>query len=118
MSRNVYYQKNQKATLRSFISDYLREITPTTSQSKTQLTLPIIQSVTNQRIRIGLSYLTQRGRECVTALLNMIFYFQVADALGLSKRTVEYYIENIKRKYDLTNKKQLIDYFRYVKPWL
>jgi len=118
LNRNVYYQKNQKATLRSFISDCLREITPTASQSKTQLTPPIIKSVTNQRTRIGLSYLTQRERECVAALLNMKFYYQVADALGLSKRTVEYYIENIKRKYDLANKKQLIDYFTHVKPWL
>lgn len=98
-----------------FVTHCLGEITPTATQSKTQVTPPVTKSVASQRTRIGRSYLTQRERECVAALLKMRFYHQVAAVLGLSKRTVEYYIENIKRKYGLANKKQLIAYFTHVK---
>lgn len=50
-----------------------------------------------------------RELDCIELLLFGYSYKCIANKLGLSTRTVEYYIENIKRKLNCTNKQMLIE---------
>ena len=83
-----------------------RFVTPLEDSSQVQL--GVRQAL---RIEVGESYLTQREYQCVKALLQRRYYSEVATVLGLSTRTVEYYINNIKKKFHLLNKKALIQFF-------
>lgn len=54
--------------------------------------------------------LTPRERDCVTWLLRGRTASQIGQELGLSKRTVEHYLDNIKDKWGCHNKQELIDF--------
>ncbi len=52
-------------------------------------------------------YLTKREMEVFLLLDKPITNKEIAELLNLSKRTVEYYIENLLRKFHCKNKKEL-----------
>jgi DNA-binding CsgD family transcriptional regulator len=52
--------------------------------------------------------LTQRQMQCAESLLNGRTAKETAFLLGLSTRTVEYYLGNIKLKLECRNKSELI----------
>lgn len=53
-------------------------------------------------------HFSKREKECINLLLAGKKTSEMADMLSLSKRTVEYYIENIKCKLNVTSKTDLI----------
>jgi DNA-binding CsgD family transcriptional regulator len=53
-------------------------------------------------------YLTQRELDCMLGFLNGETITQVADQLNLSPRTVEFYLNNMKRKLKCRTKAELI----------
>lgn len=53
--------------------------------------------------------LTQREEECIFYLLQGKTAKSIGEILSLSRRTVEYYIENIKSKFGCSTKMELID---------
>jgi DNA-binding CsgD family transcriptional regulator len=57
-------------------------------------------------------YLTQRETECVLYLLTGLTVKIVAEKLGLSTRTVEFYINNIKAKLKCRTKTQLLSHIK------
>lgn len=65
-------------------------------------------------------YLTQREAECMLNLINGRTISATATALALSSRTVEFYVNNMKKKLDCRTKSDLIekilktDFMRYV----
>lgn len=56
-------------------------------------------------------YLTQRELECMLGFLNGNTINQVAHKLDLSPRTVEFYLNNMKRKLKCRTKTELINKF-------
>ena len=54
------------------------------------------------------TYLTYREATCMLLLLRGKTIYSIADFLGLSYRTVEHYINNIKAKVGCTNRSELI----------
>ena len=75
-------------------------------------------SLLDSRVRVGESYLTVREYECIQELLQGKKYAAIAASLGLSKRTVEFYLKNIMRKFSCRNKKALMEYFSLEFPQL
>lgn len=57
------------------------------------------------------SYLSSQEHQVIRLLLTGLKYREIATELKLSSRTVEFYIENIKKKFDCKKKKQLIELF-------
>ena len=55
------------------------------------------------------AYLSQRQAECMTCLIYGKTMRKTAERLGLSVRTVEYYVDNIREKLDCNNKCILIE---------
>lgn len=53
-------------------------------------------------------YLTHREAECVVRLVKGLTIRDIAEALTLSARTVEFYLKNIKKKLAVRTKSQLI----------
>lgn len=53
--------------------------------------------------------LTARERECLKLLIQHHSYKDIAAMLGLSHRTVEFYIDNIKNKFTCWNKQEVIE---------
>lgn len=53
--------------------------------------------------------LTQREADCVYHLLQGTTFTQVAEVLQLSTRTVEYYVNNIKKKLDCRKKQEVVE---------
>ncbi len=53
-------------------------------------------------------YLTEREAECVELILEGKTYQKAAEELDLSKRSVEFYINNTKQKLGFRTKKELI----------
>jgi DNA-binding CsgD family transcriptional regulator len=76
-----------------------------------QRTLPVKNKLRIDRIylnnTIG-SYLTQREFECVKLLILGKSAEEVGLIVGISKRTVEKYLENVKKKFSCTKTTQLI----------
>lgn len=56
-------------------------------------------------------YLTQREFDCLNLLVKRKTAKEIAKALNLSSRTVEYYLERIKLKLNCDSRSQLIDLF-------
>ena len=54
-------------------------------------------------------YLSQREADCMFYLLNGKTNVAAADQLDLSPRTVEFYVSNMKKKLNCTNKFELIE---------
>ena len=52
--------------------------------------------------------LTKRQMQCAEYLLSGMTATEIANELGLSRRTVEYYLANIKSKLKCSNKVELI----------
>lgn len=52
--------------------------------------------------------LTKRQSECLYHLVRGLTAKQIAKVLGLSNRTVEFYLENLKEKFNCSNKSDLI----------
>ena len=63
------------------------------------------------RINFDNSYLTPRENDCIQQLLQGKKYQEIGDSLGLSKRTVEFYMKNIMKKFNCRNKKAVKQYF-------
>lgn len=59
--------------------------------------------------RYGSVYFTQREAECMVLLLRGKTINKVAEKLGLSPRTVEFYLKNMKIKLGCRTKFELID---------
>lgn len=55
------------------------------------------------------SALTNRELQCISLLMRGHTSKMIANKLNLSRRTVEFYIENIKQKFGCTHKSQLIE---------
>lgn len=53
--------------------------------------------------------ITHRQAECLYYLFRGKTAKQIAKILNLSYRTIEYYIENLKNKFDCKNRTELID---------
>ncbi|CAM2944449.1 transcriptional regulator LuxR [Legionella steigerwaltii] len=60
-------------------------------------------------IEIENIYLSRREKECLQFLIRGKNTREVAQILGLSKRTVEHYLENIKNKMSVNTKSELIE---------
>lgn len=54
-------------------------------------------------------HLSKRQEECMDLLIKGNSANQIGDALGLSKRTIEFYLENIKNKLSCNSKQELIE---------
>jgi len=67
--------------------------------------------IRERRMNINDSYLTPRETQCVQHLLLGKKYQEIAESLGLSKRTVEFYMKNIMKKFNCPNKKSVKEYF-------
>ena len=52
--------------------------------------------------------LTERQLQCVKYLLQGKTAREIAEILGLSRRTVEYYLSNVKSRFECNNKVELI----------
>jgi DNA-binding CsgD family transcriptional regulator len=72
----------------------------------------------DSRVCVGESYLTAREYECIQELLQGKKYAAIAASLGLSKRTVEFYLKNIMKKFSCRNKRALLEYFSLEFPQL
>lgn len=59
-----------------------------------------------------LSMLSSRENECICRMIVGQTYKEVAASLGLSHRTVESYIDNIRHKTGLHYKNEIIKYFK------
>jgi len=57
-------------------------------------------------------YLTQREAECVLCLLTGCSMKKVGEKLGLSARTIEFYVNNIKAKLKCRTKAELLDHIK------
>lgn len=58
--------------------------------------------------RFGHAYITAREADCVAELIQGKTARDIGEALGLSKRSVEYYIDNARTRLDCSNRKTLI----------
>lgn len=54
------------------------------------------------------SKVTKREKECLDYLMKGLTAKHIARKLNLSPRTIEFYIENMKKKFDCSNRTQLI----------
>jgi DNA-binding CsgD family transcriptional regulator len=54
--------------------------------------------------------LTKRELECIQLIMRGRTAKEMADVLGLSPRTVEFYINNIKSKIGCSKKSKIVDY--------
>lgn len=54
-------------------------------------------------------YFTQRETECMVLLLRGMTITAVAEELGLSPRTVEFYVKNMKMKIGCSSKSELVE---------
>lgn len=74
----------------------------------------------NKKIRINLSplypdvYLTRREAECVYMLLKYTTRKKIAENLGISFRTVDYYLTQVKRKLQLKNNRELARFMKKI----
>ena len=57
-------------------------------------------------------YLTQREQEIIDLLMQNMKNREVAAALNLSVRTVEFYIQNLRLKFACNNKKELLQRYK------
>ncbi len=57
-------------------------------------------------------YLTARESECIKLLILNKKLIEIAEELGLSKRTVEFYMKNVRTRFDLRKKAEMITYFK------
>ncbi|MBT4880510.1 MAG: helix-turn-helix transcriptional regulator [Alphaproteobacteria bacterium] len=60
----------------------------------------------------GFTSLTRRETECLESISNGLSTKEIANHLGLSTRTIEYYVNNIKTKTQYKNKSDLISIFK------
>ncbi len=65
-----------------------------------------------QRYYLGTAYLTTREIQCVKLLMKNKTMQAIGDSLGLSKRTIEFYMNNIRQRFSLNNRAQMIEYFK------
>lgn len=63
----------------------------------------------NGQVALQKDPFSPRELDCIKLLMFGYSYKRIASKLDLSTRTIEYYIENIKRKLDCCNKQMLID---------
>ncbi len=68
----------------------------------------------SHRHHYGKSYLTPREFDCVKLLLENKKMKEIAFDLGLSKRTVEFYMKNIRQRYSLRKRSEVIAYFKNI----
>lgn len=79
---------------------------PLTSSSLTEKNPPIqVNQNQNEYANIKVS---KREKECLTCLAKGMTAKEIARVLNLSPRTIEFYIENMKKKYRCNNRIQLI----------
>lgn len=66
------------------------------------------------------TYFSKRERDVIKLLLRGNSAKEIAEKLQLSRRTVEYYIENIKNKMNVSKKSELIEklFEKFLKEWL
>jgi len=67
--------------------------------------------ITCQQLRRGPgAYLTYQETRCIRELLSGKTVKQAAKAMQLSHRSVEFYLCNIKKKFGINKKKDLLDF--------
>ncbi len=54
-------------------------------------------------------YFTRREAQCVACIIKGYTNPQAAEVLDLSKRTIEFYIKNVRRKLNCRNKSELLE---------
>jgi DNA-binding CsgD family transcriptional regulator len=101
-----------KKSLDHITSFYLRDIIDCTSQKKPNICLHTKSKELTRRHYYGSSYLTSREFECVKLLLTNKKMKEIGVDLGLSKRTIEFYLKNVRKRYSLNNRAHVIDYFK------
>lgn len=106
---------NKMNIIKKFIRSYklqANEIITQIKLPKNRITLPIVENpIDNQqhfKIISNESKLTNRQMECAKLLMNGKTAKEIARSLGLSPRTVEYYLTNIKLKLECNNKVELV----------
>lgn len=57
-------------------------------------------------------YLTQRELDCARQLLCGLTFRDVGKSLGISRRTVEFYVRNMRLKFECAHLKNLIVYLK------
>jgi len=70
-----------------------------------------INSKENTQLTIPSEALSSRELDCMRYIVNGKSARETAEILGLSKRTVEFYLANIKAKLQVTSKSKLVDKF-------
>lgn len=68
---------------------------------------PLLSTQTQNRVHHGV-HLTKREKECLALSIKHFTAKQIAQHLGLSYRTVEEYLSNLKRKFGVSTKKELL----------
>ena len=108
-------QHNGKIHRDLLIHFYLQEIaTPEAinepSKKVQQQASPSKKRITCDHILPG-SYLTQQEYRCLSHLIEGLTVKKTADQLDLSPRTVEFYLANIKTRFNVKKKRNLIELF-------
>lgn len=60
-------------------------------------------------------YLTERETQCAQKLVKGLTNAEVGRELGLSTRTIEFYVRNMRTKLQVSNKNELVDCLKSVK---
>ena len=105
--------RDSKLQRKQFITDCFMLLKEKNPKQKTMaLDKKIINSKVDCHHIKKNSYLGSQEYRVIRLLLTGLKYREIATELKLSSRTVEFYIENIKKKFDCKKKKQLIDLFK------
>lgn len=100
-------------------ADFFRKLeTDKTALSKKQIDMFLRQIEDEPPSLVTLESFTQRERDCIQGLLAGLSAREMADRLGLSPRTTEHHIENIKNKIGCSKKSELIDKLLLLQPFL
>lgn len=89
-----------------------KELAETESREKSMVLKDVLQDLNEKRYYLAGkyhgTYLTTREAQCVPCLARGLSAKEIGNELGLSKRTVEVYINNLKAKFNCNRRSQLI----------
>ena len=57
-------------------------------------------------------YLSPQEAQCIRELLKGLTYQKIGDALGISERTVEGYLQNVRKRCRCKDRKNLVEFIR------
>ena len=99
----------------AFIKDCLSNISVAfdgqAKHTRTQESKAAQQRIDCSRLMPG-GYLTVQEARCIKHLLDGCTYRKMAVLMGLSVRTVEFYMNNIKKKFNIKKKSEVINFIK------